>query len=226
MKILFDDPNQNDNRAYDYISARDYVRDEYHIIMDWVQKHSSIIDLGCGDGLLLSFLSDRKNCIGLGYEISASGVAKAQGRGLHVIQKSIDRKHPEISDKQFNYAVCNVTIQMVMYPEILLQEMSRIAKYQIISFPNFAHYRNRLDMLINGRMPRPSLFGYEWYSTGHIHQLSIADFEATVKELGFKILKRVSATHAADARGVKKWFVERFPNLFMTTAIYLLESDQ
>jgi methionine biosynthesis protein MetW len=124
----------------------------------------------------------------------------------------------KIDNKQFDYAICNVTIQMVMYPEVLVSEMKRIAHYQIISFPNFAQLLNRLDLLLRGRMPKPMLFGYDWYNTGHIHQLSVKDFLKLAEKFNLTICEQ---SHIGIG-GLSGFIVKGNPNLLSTTAIYLL----
>ncbi len=220
MKYDINSPNYNDNRKYDYSLSETEDRSEYVKIIDLISESSTVIDLGCGNGSLLKLLKDKKNVKEFGIEISETGVKICKRKGLNVIKGSIDTKL-DLKDNSFDYAVCNVTIQMVNYPEILLDEMRRISKKQIISFPNFGFYKNRIDLLINGRMPKPMLFGYKWYSTGHLHQLSIRDFEELVKEVhGIKIVKRV--LEKSD-NPVKNYFLNRFPNLFQVLPIFLLE---
>jgi len=107
-----------------------------------------------------------------------------------------------------------------MYPETLIREMKRISKYQIISFPNFAFYKNRLDLLFKGKMPEKMLFGYKWYNTGHIHQLSIKDFIELVNEIGgFEVLKQ---TYVKSDSVIKNFLMKLFPNLFQQVSIFLL----
>ena len=106
---------------------------------------------------------------------------------------------------------------MVMFPEVLLHEMIRISKNVIISFPNFAHITNRLELLFKGRMPQSMLFGYKWYNTGHIHQLSLKDFECRMKELEMDVKK---IEHICRW----KFFANiLFPNFFSKEAIYLCQ---
>ena len=216
---MIDDPTSNDNRKYNYTNHETQERAEYPIIESFVLPNSKVIDLGCGNGSLLKLLKDKKNIQEYGIEMVQSGVDICRKKGLNVRQGLIDSPLDEVEDKQFDYAICNVTIQMVMYPEVLLSEMKRIAHYQIISFPNFAHWRNRLDLLLKGRMPRPMLFGYEWYNTGHIHQLSIKDFINLIKKYKLTIRKEV---HIGGGR-VFHYLRNHYPNLFSTTSIYLLE---
>jgi methionine biosynthesis protein MetW len=182
----------NDNRNYDYSRLSLHTRPEYEIIANMIEVDSKVIDFGCGDGSLLDQLIKNKNVTGLGYEISQSGVEKCREKGIKAVCKRIDEFHPELMTREFDYSICNVTIQMVMYPEILLKEMVRISQYQIVSFPNFAYISNRFDLLLNGRMPRPMLYNYNWCSTGHIHQLSILDFIELVRDLGgLEIIQQV-----------------------------------
>ncbi len=213
-------PLFNDNRNYDYNQTFTEEREEYKLVCELIKPNSRVIDLGCGNGSLLEKLIKEKNVIGEGIELSSSGVEACNKKGLKVIQGKIDEKLP-FADNFFDYSICNVTIQMVMYPEVLLSEMKRISKYQIVSFPNFAHYKNRLDLLFKGRMPKPMLFGYKWYSTGHIHQLSIKDFYELVNDVGgLKILK-VKALGSRNP--LKDFLLKYFPNVFQILNVFLLE---
>ncbi|HAP34538.1 MAG TPA: methionine biosynthesis protein MetW [Bacteroidetes bacterium] len=217
-----DDPNINDNRKYDYSNHHDSERSEYPIIVDMVKPNSRVIDLGCGNGTLLAMLKKEKNIVDCGLEISETGVAVCKERGLNVSFGRIDERLP-FDDNAFDYAICNVTIQMVMYPEILLKEMKRVSKYQIVSFPNFAFWKNRFDLLLNGRMPRPMMFNYSWYGTGHIHQLSFRDFSQLVDDIGgLRIVER-RFTEPNDP--IRKIIASMFPDLFHLLGIYLLEKQ-
>lgn len=215
-----DSPLHNDNRNYNYSNVFSEEREEYKLICEFVEPNSKVIDLGCGNGSLIEKLIKEKNITCEGIELSESGVEVCKAKGLKVLKGKIDEKLP-FADNSFDYSICNVTIQMVMYPEILLSEMKRISKYQIISFPNFAYYKNRLDLLFKGRMPKPMLFGYKWYSTGHIHQLSIKDFYELVNDVGgLKILK-VKALGSRNP--LKDFLLKYFPNVFQILNIFLLE---
>lgn len=215
-----DSPLYNDNRNYDYSSTFREEREEYKLICEMVEPNSKVIDLGCGNGSLLEKLIKEKNIIGEGVELVSSGVEACKKKGLKVIQARIDEKLP-FGDNSFDYSICNVTIQMVMYPEVLLSEMKRISKYQIISFPNFAYYKNRLDLLFKGRMPKPMLFGYKWYNTGHIHQLSIKDFYELLNDIGGLRIKKISALKTKNF--IKNLLLKYFPNNFQLLHVYLLE---
>jgi len=213
-------PEHNDNRNYDYTGIESEVRKEYEVIEGFIDSPSSIIDLGCGNGSLLHSLMQKGKCIrAVGLEISESGVEISKKKGIDVRLGRIDEPLP-FADDEFDISVCNVTIQMVMYPEVLLKEMKRISKKQIVSFPNFGFYRNRLDMLLHGRMPKPCLFGYSWYSTGHIHQLSISDFKELVGSVGGLEIEKFSTVFSNNS--FKDSLTGMFPNLFSLLPLFLL----
>ena len=206
----------NDNRNYVW-DEQISVRPEYPVIERWVTDGARVIDLGCGNGALLEFLKTRKHISEFGIELAPSGVAACRQRGLNARAGRIDVALDDVADAAFDVAICNVTLQMVMYPEIVLKEMRRVARHQIIAFPNFAFILNRLDLLLCGRMPRWGLFGYTWFNTGHIHQLSISDFRATIGSLGLTV-------RAAAYLGKFGILARARPNLFAQTAIMLLHS--
>jgi len=219
MKNVIDKPALNDNRNYNYSGFEEFERPDYKYIIELVEENSKVIDLGCGNGSLIKLLKENKNCNVKGIEISDSGVQISRSKGLDVNKGRIDEKLP-FSENEFDYSICHVTIQMLMYPETLIREMKRISKYQIISFPNFAFYKNRLDLLFKGKMPEKMLFGYKWYNTGHIHQLSIKDFIELLNEIGgFEVLKQ---TYVKSDSVIKNFLMKLFPNLFQQVSIFLL----
>ncbi len=218
MKFI-DNPNVNDNRRYLY-NKDFYFREEFSIINNWINEGTKVIDLGCGNGALMKFILDRKNVDIEGIESSVSGIEVCKSFGLKAFRGEIDKIeiYSEYLDKQFDYAVCNVTLQMVMYPEVLLKEMTRIAKYLIISFPNFAYIGNRFDLLLRGRMPRPMLHGYSWYNTGHIHQLSFNDFIIYCRDNGITIINQKNLGCFGKIADVL------LPNILSKATIFLCKS--
>ena len=216
---MIDDPKVTDNRNYDYSHYTSSQRNEYSQIVSLIPQHSKVLDLGSGNGSLLELLRSQKQCEALGVEISQTGVDVSLQKGLRVIHGSIDTSLP-FSENEFDFAVCNVTMQMVNYPEQLLREMKRVAKASIVSFPNFGFYRNRLEMLLNGAMPTTMLFGYQWFNTGHIHQLSFQDFLKLVDFVGGLKVNKVLYTPSGS--GLKDLGQKLLPNLFSMTPIILL----
>lgn len=206
-----------DNRNYKWENEEQSIRHEYKYIETWIPTNSKVIDLACGNGTLLQNLKKNKNIIEYGIEISSNGVKLCKEKGLNVQCGRIDKELKDIPDNAYDFSVCNASIQMVMYPEITLQQMKRISKYQVVSFPNFAFLLNRLELLFKGRMPGRMLFGYNWYNTGHIHQLSIKDFKKTVLSLDLKINDCV---YLFKNSCLPKYLI---PNLFAECAIFLLQ---
>lgn len=216
------DEMNKDNRNYYYHEDSVQDRSEYNIIVNLIADQSRVIDLGCGDGSLLKKLVTERRVEGQGLEASATGVAACLKKGLMVEQGNVDQELP-YEDNAFDYSICNITIQMLDYPEILLREMKRISTYQIVSFPNFAYFTNRVDLLIHGRMPRPLLFGYSWYNTGHIHQLSGIDFMELIRNIGgFRIVGR---TAVPSGHSIVDWLGRLFPNLFQKVIIMTLQKS-
>ena len=217
---MIDDWRYQDNRQYEYSIHSTQQRAEYEPIVDWIAEGAKVVDFGCGDGSLLDLLTDRKSIVPLGYDVSSSGVSACQAKAIDAVCDRIDKKHSELADSSFDYAICNVTLQMVDYPELLIQEMIRVAPNQIISFPNFAYYKNRIDMAMYGRMPQPMLFGYQWFSTGHTHQLSIHDFHTLLKSYPSTAIKK--SHHIGTKHFFLNPFLNTYPNLLSKISIFLL----
>lgn len=212
----------NDNRNYNYTNNFTETRPEYGMVCSIVTTESNVIDLGCGEGSLMQQLIAEKKCVCTGIEIAASGVELCRQKRLNVTQGEID-KPLSFADNSFDTALCNVTLQMVAYPEVTLQEMKRVAsKKLIVSFPNFAYWLNRLEMLFKGRMPKKLLFGYTWYNTGHIHQFSLKDIKALIQQTGGLTISKVHIVPSGNA--IVDVFAKWFPNLF--GKIIILEIDK
>jgi methionine biosynthesis protein MetW len=220
---MIDDPQINDNRAYEYTQSTKDIRLEYPIISNWIKPNSKVIDFGCGDCSLLFYLRNQHNITGIGYDVSKTGIERCVETDFIAACEAIDKQHPELEDQSFDYAICNVTIQMIMYPEILFSEMKRVSRFQIISFPNFAYFQNRLDFILRGSMPKPMLFGYTWYSTGHIHQLSVRDFYDFLAL--FPEVNVLDEFHLCGENVLKKYLVRFFPNLFSQVSLFLLSEN-
>jgi methionine biosynthesis protein MetW len=189
-------------------------RPDFHIIGEIIQPGSRVLDLGCGEGELLAWLVENKSVLARGVEISPAQVRKAIARGVSVYQGDIDEGLADYPDKAFDYVILSQTLQETMSPLQVLQEMLRVGRRAIISFPNFGHWSVRAAMLFNGQAPKTKLFPYDWYNSPNIHFLSINDFEDLCREHHFPIERRY---FLAGSRQIR-----RFPNLMGQTAVFLL----
>ncbi len=167
--------------------AKHLIRYDLEIIANLVKENSSVLDIGCGNGELLNFLKQHKNANCRGLEISQEKVSKVLSLGISALQGDADEDLHYFPDQNFDYAILSQTLQATKKPKEVLQEMLRIAKYAIISLPNFAFYKNRLHLAIKGTMPVNKDIPYQWFETPNIHFCSIRDFEKLCDELNFEI---------------------------------------
>ena len=158
----------------------------YELAESLIEPHSSVLDLGCGDGTFLKRLEERKNAKGVGVEISHEGVVKCLAKGLTVFQGDVDEGLKDYGDNAFDYVTLLSTIQMLFHPDLVLFEMIRVGKKAIVSFPNYGYWKNRLRLL---RGLTPVYRGTSWYSTPNIHNLTIKDFLRFCRENNIKVGK-------------------------------------
>jgi methionine biosynthesis protein MetW len=204
---------------YGYSSESSGVRPEYKYIIDWVEKGSKVLDLGCGDGSLGSLLIKQKNCEVHGIDVSKSGVESALKKRVHAVVGDMD-EGLDFSDGSFDYVVINVTLQMVYRPGFVMKEALRVGKKVIVSFPNVAHWAARLELLLLGRMPRKPLYGYRWHNTRHIHLFSYRDFRDYLEEINAKVIRKVFLGWDSEH---ESFLARIFPNLFSMEAILMVE---
>ncbi|NUQ01300.1 MAG: methionine biosynthesis protein MetW [Armatimonadetes bacterium] len=150
---------------------------DHDLIASLVEPGSSVLDLGCGDGSLLHKLISEKGCRGQGIEKETELVLQSIQRGVPVLQLDADEGLGGFPNAVFDYVVLEETLQTVQRPEVVLEEMLRVGKLGIVSFPNFGHWWVRTQLLIEGRMPMTPRFPFTWYGTPNIHVLTIRDFE-------------------------------------------------
>jgi methionine biosynthesis protein MetW len=162
------------------------LRPDLALIADHIPAGASVLDVGCGDGELLAALI-AKGCEARGMELDPHDVAECVGRGLSVIQGDADVDLAFYPDRSLDYAVLSQTLQTTKRPDLVLDELLRVGRKAIVSFPNFAHWRVRLSLLWNGRMPVTRLLPVAWYETPNIHHLTIADFRAHLAERGIRV---------------------------------------
>jgi len=158
------------------------LRPDLQIIADNVAPGSRVLDIGCGDGSLMAALRDQKGVDARGLEIDADNVAQAVSKGLSVIQGDADSDLTAYPDGSFDYAILSQTLQTTRAPDQVVEQLLRIGKQAFVSFPNFAHWRVRMSLLMGGRMPVTRLLPERWYNTPNIHHVTIDDFRALVRE--------------------------------------------
>lgn len=194
------------------------IKLEYRIILDLVQQGSSVLDLGCGTGELLSLLARKKRARGQGIEIDEQAIYKCVSKGLSVFHGDIDFNLSEYEDKSFDYVILNQSLQEVKKPEIVLKESLRVGRKVIVGFPNFVHYSARLQIFFKGKTPITSSLPYEWYDTPNLHFLSISDFMGYCRRRNIRIEKSFFIGENKEVR--------IFPNLFALVGIFLITSGE
>ncbi|MCP4023779.1 MAG: methionine biosynthesis protein MetW [Desulfobacteraceae bacterium] len=200
------------------------MRYDLKIIASWIEPGSRILGLGCGEGELLYYLKKEKNVTERGIEIKESKVAACIEKGLSVLQGDINEEVEDYPDDAFDYAICSQTLQQVYEPSRLIQSMMRVAKKGVVSFPNFGHYKVRLQLLLKGRAPVTKELPYEWYNTPNIRVLSFNDFGNFANSMGFKILKKAAINTKNNNQDGN--MVNYLPNLFATYGMVLLGKEQ
>ncbi|WP_420559943.1 methionine biosynthesis protein MetW [Tepidicaulis sp.] len=145
-------------------------------VADLVREGARVLDVGCGEGELLELLRERKNVDGRGVELSQAGVNACVARGLSVVQGDADRDLGDYPDDSFDYVILSQTIQATRNPREVLGQMKRIGRRVVVSFPNFGHWKIRLQLLLSGRMPVTRTLADEWYDTPNIHLCTVRDF--------------------------------------------------
>ncbi len=204
--------------------AKHQIRYDLEIIADLVKENSRVLDIGCADGELLEFLQKNKNVDARGLEISQAKVSRALMRGLSVIQGDAEKDLSFYPDNSFDYAILSQTIQATQRPKEILQEMLRVAKFAIVSLPNFAHYKNRFHLLLHGTMPVNKNIPFSWYETPNIHFCSIRDFEKLCFDLRFIVEKKIFLT--SKRRLTNFLSHEIISNFFAEYGIFLISKKE
>jgi len=196
------------------------VRRDHQLIADMVEPGSRLLDIGCGDGALLELLAQEKNVDGRGIEISQDGVNACVSRGLSVIQGDAEADLFDYPKAAFDYVILSQTLPDMHEPRMVLEQLLRIGRVAIVSIPNFGYWRNRLHLLIHGRVPITPPGAGSWYDTTHVHPCTIRDFIGLCATLGITIERSVRL----DREGGAQIFsgTGPFSNLLGAQAVFVL----
>ena len=198
------------------LSNANLSRHDLRAISNWIEPGSKVMDLGCGNGRLLQYLQNNKQVSGYGVELDAGSVTECINNGINVIQINLDKGLDHFDSGSFDYVVLSLTLQAMRDPKTLLQEMLRVGKQGIVTFPNFAYWRNRMQIAIGGNMPVSKELPHKWYDTPNIHLCTINDFEQLCKELSFTIESFI----AVNRNGRNGLGLKMFPNMFGEIALF------
>ena len=171
------------------MNTRQALRPDLAVIAKHVAPGSRVLDVGCGDGELMAVLQAEKQVDVRGMEIDPEEVEKCVARGLSAVQGDADRDLVNYPDDAFDYTILSQTLQTAERPDLMLDQLLRIGRKAFVSFPNFAHWRMRLSLLWNGRMPVTRHLPVSWYETQNIHHVTVTDFRELLREKGVRIEK-------------------------------------
>lgn len=193
------------------------TRADYAAIARWVPRNSRVLDLGCGDGELLKFLREERATAGYGVEIAADNIVACLKNGVNVIQMDLESGLSGFENDSFDCVILSQTLQAVLNTELMMREMLRVGHEAIVTLPNFAYWRHRLQ-IFGGHMPVSPSLPYQWFDTPNLHMCTLADFESFCQRLDVNILERL----VLDGGRV----VNYLPNLRGSLAIYRVKSGK
>lgn len=195
------------------------ARVDYEIIESLIEPNSTVLDVGCGDGQLLANLAKDKNIKAEGIELDYNSVLACINRSIPIVQRNIERGLDHYADKCFDVVILSQTLQTLKNPEEVLNELLRISKKVIVSFPNFAHWHCRAQLLFKGKAPVTKQLPYGWHDSPNIHFLSLKDFDEFCRKLGAKVEKRIPLIKTSVSP------VKFAPNLFAEQVVYVTSKE-
>jgi methionine biosynthesis protein MetW len=180
------------------------LRPDLAFIAHWVAADAHVLDLGCGDGVMLDYLRSDKACSGYGVEIDDDKIPLCIGRGVSVIQQDLEAGLAIFADNAFDTVLCLSALQMMKDVEGVLRDIARVGREAIVSFPNFGYWPHRLALL-RGRMPVSKSLPYEWYDTPNLRCATIPDFEQLANEVGLEVLSCVALDDGRPVSLLPNW---------------------
>ena len=192
------------------------MRFDLQLIPHWIEANTRVLDLGCGDGSLLSKLIETKQVNGLGVEIDPQHITRCIANGLNVVEQDLNHGLSNFQDHSFDIVIMAHALQTLHNPHIVIEEMLRVGKECIVTFPNFAHWRCRWYLSQHGRMPMSKSMPHSWYDTPNIHFFTVKDFESLCQEKNINIIR--STVVGQDSS--ESFLGSILPNLFGVTAVY------
>lgn len=192
------------------------LRAELQKICEWIEPGSRVLDLGCGDGTLLDWLQRNRNISGYGVEINQDNVMSCLKKGVNIIQADLDAGLTDFGDASFDYVIMTQALQALQFPHKTLEEMARVGKQSIVTFPNFGLWKHRIHLSLKGRMPVSKALPAQWYDTKNIHLCTVKDFENFCLEQSFNISKKDFVDYDHQSKTLMKYW----PNLFGEVALY------
>ncbi|MFZ3018357.1 MAG: methionine biosynthesis protein MetW [Gallionella sp.] len=194
-----------------YLVSSAEERPDFAAIAEWIPRGASVLDLGCGDGSLLRYLKETRKVSGYGVEINDVDIVMCIANGVNVIQNDLESGLSDFEDNAFDFVILSQTLQATRHTEALINEMLRVGREGIVSFPNFGYWKSRLNVL-RGNMPVSKELPYQWYDTPNVHLCTLHDFESFCCRKGVAILDR-----RVMAGGLE---MKLLPNLLGSTAVY------
>ncbi|UZP67228.1 methionine biosynthesis protein MetW [Desulfovibrio mangrovi] len=197
------------------------LRFDQQVIASWIEPETRVLDLGCGDGQLLGHLVREKQVHGTGIELSEAYVAQCIGQGLSVVHGNVNEELPNYPDKAFDYVIVSQTLQQVHRPTKMLEQLLRVGRFGIVSFPNFGYWKVRLQAMFGGRAPKTRELPYEWYDTPNIRVLTLEDFRKYGEEIPFRIMRQEAVAMPGGDPFPRR--VNLLPNLRASYGIFMIE---
>jgi methionine biosynthesis protein MetW len=194
------------------------MRIDLDIISSYIKDNQDVLDLGCGDGELLKLLRDQKNINGIGLENDHHKIIECIEKGIAVVEHDLDKGLQQFDSNSYDVVIMTLALQAMERPDHVLDEMLRIGKECIVTFPNFGHWRARLHLMLHGEMPVSDLLPYQWYDTPNIHFCTVKDFENLCKAKNISIIHK----DMVYENTMTSFLCKMHPNLFSETAIYHL----